>query len=50
MVGTIPGVGTVVVVGGVDCLGVPMKKFGTNCNGDGPARGMVVNPLKENER
>ena len=47
--GTAPGVGVVVVVGGVDCLGVPIKKFGTDCNDDGPALGMVVSPLKENE-
>ena len=49
VVGTVPGVGTAVVVGGTDGLGVPTKRLGTDCGRGDPAPDMDVSPLNENE-
>ena len=43
--GTVPRIGASVVFGDVDCLGVPIKMFGTDCVSGDLAPGMLVDPL-----
>ena len=47
VVGTVPGVGVDVVVGGPGGRRVPIKRLGSDCDCDGPAIGNNDSPLKE---